>query len=370
MTIAIYSNLPAPHQVPLAREIADRIGVTQLWFVCTDSLSDERRALGWPEYSYKWIVCEKNEPVIARKILQECDVLFSGNYDFNLFSRRMESRRLTIYGSERWLKGWKGLFRFLSPRFVVKAIGMARLLREEYFFYFAYGINAARDMARIVGLCNGRVSNFVKTPRLEFEKIPCGRVLDIGHDCESVKRMRIWGYSVEESKHRRPLRDGRNLSVLWVGRMMRVKKVDTIIKAIATLNNVRLVLIGDGPEKRNLQELAERLSAAVTFLPSMPLTRIREEMRAHDVYVFASGNGEGWGAVVNEALEEGMTVVGTYEAGSSATILPDEALFHAGDVSALRAKLANPPPAVGIGAWSLSNMAGAFVDFIKGQENA
>ena len=31
--------------------------------------------------------------------------------------------------------------------------------------------------------------------------------------------------------------------------------------------------------------------------------------------------------VLSEALEEGMAVVGTYEAGSSATILPESILF-------------------------------------------
>ena len=44
----------------------------------------------------------------------------------------------------------------------------------------------------------------------------------------------------------------------------------------------------------------------------------------------------GWGAVLNEALEEGMEVVGTFEAGASATILPRENLFHAGDWRGLR----------------------------------
>ena len=54
-------------------------------------------------------------------------------------------------------------------------------------------------------------------------------------------------------------------------------------------------------------------------------------MRRHDVYVFASDENEGWGAVVNEALEEGMKVLGTYEAGASAAMLPDDDLFHSGD---------------------------------------
>ena len=54
-------------------------------------------------------------------------------------------------------------------------------------------------------------------------------------------------------------------------------------------------------------------------------------MRSHDVYVLPSNGYEGWGAVVSEALEEGMRVLGTFEAGASATMLPRERLFRAGD---------------------------------------
>ena len=58
-------------------------------------------------------------------------------------------------------------------------------------------------------------------------------------------------------------------------------------------------------------------------------------MLEHDVYVFGSNGYEGWGAVVSEALEEGMRVIGTYEAGASATMLSKEHPFHAGEWRAL-----------------------------------
>ena len=78
-------------------------------------------------------------------------------------------------------------------------------------------------------------------------------------------------------------------------------------------------------------------------------------MRNHDVYVLASNAYEGWGAVVSEALEEGMKVVGTYEAGSSATILPKECLFHAGEWKRLLESLQNGVHGVGIGEWTAAN---------------
>ena len=75
-------------------------------------------------------------------------------------------------------------------------------------------------------------------------------------------------------------------------------------------------------------------------------------MREHDVYVLSSNAYEGWGTVVSEALEEGMKVVGTYEAGASATMLPESNLFHAGDWRCLKNILENQILDVSIGDWT------------------
>ena len=64
------------------------------------------------------------------------------------------------------------------------------------------------------------------------------------------------------------------------------------------------------------------LEDMVMFMPAQPMEKVRELMREHDLFVLASNAYEGWGAVVSEALEEGMRVLGTFEAGASAAILP------------------------------------------------
>lgn len=88
---------------------------------------------------------------------------------------------------------------------------------------------------------------------------------------------------------------------------------------------------------------------------------VRQAMREHDVFVLASDANEGWGAVVNEALEEGMRVIGTYEAGASAALLPKERLYHAGDVKALAQLLEKEfrgeLPPCSIGEWSAERAA-------------
>lgn len=87
------------------------------------------------------------------------------------------------------------------------------------------------------------------------------------------------------------------------------------------------------------------------------MTKIREIMREHDVYVFASNALEGWGAVVPEAIEEGMRVLGTYEAGACAAILPETNLFRCGDYKTLVKKLMGEIPLITIGKWSAASAA-------------
>ena len=69
------------------------------------------------------------------------------------------------------------------------------------------------------------------------------------------------------------------------------------------------------------------------------MEQVRELMRNHDIYVLPSNAYEGWGAVISEALEEGMCVLASIESGAGATLLPPENLFPAGDVEGVARKL-------------------------------
>lgn len=372
MTVGIYSNMPAPHQVPIAREIASILSENSLKFVHTEPLSADRLGLGWPEYKYSFLLPEYKSPKEARKFLESCDVLLSGNRDFDLFEKRIQAGKLTIYGSERWLKGKIGLFRLLHPRFFRLALRMVKLFKDDRFTYFPYGIHAAEDMARILGLLHGDLTCLFKAPVLKFEKKPCGSVWleGKGNGCRyGVDKMRIWGYSVDRSSQPRSCKMSQPKSVLWIGRMLDVKRVDTIIRAIVRCPNLRLDLYGDGPERNRLETLAQAHFDKISFHPPVQIERVRAIMREHDIYVFSSDNGDGWGAVVNEALEEGMAVLGSREAGSSATILPEDCLFHAGDSKELACKLQRPIRIIGIGAWRVSEMAKTFVHWCEEAEH-
>ena len=157
----------------------------------------------------------------------------------------------------------------------------------------------------------------------------------------------------QQTANSKQLTDAPRLRVLWVGRMLKLKRVDTLLKACASealKDKVELHLYGHGPEEERLKQLAK--GAPIHFHDFVPVEQVRDLMRAHDVYVFSSNASDGWGAVVSEALEEGMQVFGTVEAGASGTVLPPTHLFKAGDVKRLTELLLAELPKVSIGEWT------------------
>lgn len=70
-------------------------------------------------------------------------------------------------------------------------------------------------------------------------------------------------------------------------------------------------------------------------------------------------------AVANEALEEGMRLLGTVDVDSTATMLPPTHLYKAGDVKRLASLLSQPIKPLGIGEWSAENAAERFLEFVK-----
>ena len=225
-------------------------------------------------------------------------------------------------------------------------------------------------------LMHGDLRCLFRAPKLDFVKRPGGEIWLAGNVATDSKRycldkMRMWGYFVEPSKFEVPNgkaidKINNTVRVLWAGRLLGLKHVDTVIQAIGecantkrlddSLPTIALDVYGIGPEESRLKKMALKLGDVVRFYPPVSIDTVRKLMREHDIYVLASDAHEGWGAVVSEALVEGLRVFATYESGSGATMLSDEYLFHAGDwrrlACLLRGAAREFAHGQGIGLWS------------------
>jgi glycosyltransferase involved in cell wall biosynthesis len=154
-------------------------------------------------------------------------------------------------------------------------------------------------------------------------------------------RMWLWGYFTElPTSFSTCERVGDKLKILWAGRMIPCKRLDTLIRAFSQLqqkcSSVTLTLIGDGSERVRLEKLASKLLKAGSyhFLPPVSAPRVLELMHQHHVYVLPSDRYEGWGAVINEAMSVGCAVIASEGAGAAKTMIKHQQnglLFQPGD---------------------------------------
>lgn len=338
MKFALHTGTISPHRLPLAQAIARRIGSENYRYVYSEAISQDRKDFGWSETA-KGVPCVAADEPKAREWLETCDVLVETLRDCDLIERRAKKGLKTWYSNERWFKPIP-LFDCLIG---VTVPGWVRMAVPGY-----------RKMARrFVGLVNEH---------------DCVGILAIGPWAKrdflrmGVREEKIvdWGYFVAPSEEKVEKRGGdgqRNsvLKVLWAGRDISLKRTKDIVRAVALAN-------------KNVSSLQLSGSSAfqLTKLTGVKSDEVRKAMREHDVFVLASTAQEGWGAVVSEALEEGLNVIGTFEAGASAAMLPKERLYHAGDVKAL-AKLLEREwrgelPPCSIGEWTAEKAAERLVE--------
>jgi glycosyltransferase involved in cell wall biosynthesis len=114
-------------------------------------------------------------------------------------------------------------------------------------------------------------------------------------------------------------------SVAAVGNLTHQKRFDLLIKALGILHrkgyHFELILVGEGPERKKLEELAKRegIAERVEFLGKLPHYRLPEVLKRAGVMVLPSV-GEGFGLALVEAQLAGLAVVGT-DAGGQREII-------------------------------------------------
>jgi teichuronic acid biosynthesis glycosyltransferase TuaC len=139
-------------------------------------------------------------------------------------------------------------------------------------------------------------------------------------------------------------------ALLMVGNLVALKGHDLVIRALRELPGASLMIVGDGRERRNLEELARGLAVRerVRFLGAVPQDRLADYYGAADALVLASSR-EGWPNVLLEAMACGTPVVATRVGGTPEIVAAPEAGVLAGEpsergiVEALQRLLRNYP---------------------------
>ncbi len=104
----------------------------------------------------------------------------------------------------------------------------------------------------------------------------------------------------------RPIAPNTPPVVLFVGRLQARKRVDALLRACAHMFfPLRLVIVGDGPERQELEELARQVYPAAEFVGAKHGDELAAHFAAADLFVLP-GTG---GLAVQQAMSHGLPVI-------------------------------------------------------------
>jgi glycosyltransferase involved in cell wall biosynthesis len=139
------------------------------------------------------------------------------------------------------------------------------------------------------------------------------RVLPFGIDAADFERPPLWNRRADLGIQERYV-------LLFVGRLVKGKNVDFLLRAFRILaerrEDVRLVIVGDGPSMGDLQKQARELGVEhrTTFCGHLPREKVIDLNRQADLFVFGSKT-ESQGLVILEAMMAGAPPVAVDAAG-------------------------------------------------------
>lgn len=111
--------------------------------------------------------------------------------------------------------------------------------------------------------------------------------------------------------------------ILFVGRIVDWKCIDIVIDAISPLENVELIIVGEGKDRHRLEQICDEKSLQnIIFSGHVPHQKINDFYDEADIFVLPSVH-ECGGAVVLEAMSRGLPVIATNWGGPADYITSD-----------------------------------------------
>ena len=319
-SLAYCTNIWNHYTGSLCTELVTHLGTDHFKLCLCDQIYEEQRKLGWHSNApgHQWIAGPPASNGDLRQLSDlvcDADVAVLASCAPEIQAARCATGKLTLIMGERIWKWPLYWWRMLNPRCARSVRRFKRMVTPSHVHYLAIGAYAAGDV-RHIGAYGDRIWTWAYFPEVAAQP---------------------------------PLPGAKGkVRILWVGRMLKWKRVDLLLKAVACVCREpafgSLEVVGTGPEQDRLMALASKLnlSGQCVFHKPVAPEQVRDFMRQADIYVLPSNRYEGWGVVANEAMSEGAVLVANEQAGAARVLIEDGRtgfLFRDGDVAGLASKL-------------------------------
>lgn len=287
MKLTFYSNFLNHHQIPLCDEFYKILG-DDFCFVATEPIDKERLELGYKESNSLFPYClpayltpENLQKAINLAV--ESDVVIHGSAPTFYLTERMKLNKVTFKYTERLFKKW---YYYFMPGFY----RLYRRYTDMNLFFLCAGGFVYKDLKLISRRIKG-----------------CFR----------------WGYFPEFLPNMSSSKcENKPIELLWCGRMIKFKRPEKVIYLANELKREKiefhLTIIGTGDYDRKIKKIIAKknLEEYITWKGALPAENVRGYMMGADIFICTSNRFEGWGAVLNEAMNSRCAIVAYKNIGS------------------------------------------------------
>ncbi len=293
--VVFVSNGVNTHVLPLFQAFLKHPDIVFTFLACDEEQAYSAKRVSLTPEEEKHLVFYHRDPQKGQSLIEGADFLILGMADPALLKKAAKEGKIIFHYSEHFSKNKKLMaLRYLHNHFLFRTISNNRgyLLAASAF--------AGQDFAK-AHLYRGR--------NLFWGYFPKG---NCGVDLSSKT------YSL-----------GSPLKVLYSGRLLDWKHPEMALRAAETLFEAKIpfevTIIGEGEMMETLKSsLKDKpYSNSVSLLGYQDNAKALKAMADANVFLFPSDRGEGWGAVLNEAMSSQCAVLASGKAGSTGFLVND-----------------------------------------------
>jgi glycosyltransferase involved in cell wall biosynthesis len=326
-TLSFYTNIPTPYQLSFFLELSKLFTLTVIYYSATENNRQWNFELN---NDYQVVVLKNNgiAKLIQKKIVdfhfswqifktvwqdKSDNVIVGGSYWIPngfvalLFSR-LKSKKVAYYSEP--------LFEVKSKlKYAVKWL-LLRILAFTCDAIFCIGAKAATSFEAFG----------INTPKFI---VPYNINSKAFNEVDAVKKQKF----IAQYK------PNNEVIILSSGSLIERKGMDVLIAALKEIkrSDVRLIIIGDGPQKEELKNLSNA-DERIVFAGFQTSEDIPYFFAIADVFAFASRY-DGWAVVINEAIAANVPVISSNHVGAAIELLTSPQLgllCESGNVAAFQ----------------------------------
>jgi len=308
MKVTFYSNFLTHHQVPFCIEMQKRLG-DDFKFVSTVKIFQWRLDLGFKDLDkeYNFVVrAYENDGELkkAKQLAIDSDIVIIGSTTDKCIEERLKLDKITFRYRARVFIFLDGFLKTIMDKEKMQLFYNRHIKYKKNKNLYLLCANAygANDFG-LLGLYKNKIYKwgyFLETNYYDIDKL------------------------IEEKEK------NEKIEIIWVARFIKWKHPEIVIKLAKSLKkqnyNFKVKMLGKGEleEKIRKKIKKEKLEDVIEVVGQVPSDEVKQYMEKSNIFIGTSDSREGWGAVVNEAMNAGCAIVANQKMGSVPFLIQDK----------------------------------------------